>query len=228
MTEIQCISFKAKKKAYKAGIFFHGYGADASDLAPFQRLLDPAGEIDWYFPEGILEVEVGPHFMGRAWFPIDVESLQKSMMTGKPRDLSGEASSEFDVCLKTVDSFFQKMSQRYDSFFIGGFSQGGMVISHSALKIPADKIKGLAFLSTNLVDHKAMEEKLKLYAGKINFYQSHGSSDLVLGKSGARKLYDLYKKYKHQGTFEEFPGAHEIPPQVLHSLKEFYKKVMQD
>lgn len=226
MSDIKCISFKAKKKSHKVGLFFHGYGADAADLSSFQQLLDQNRQMDWYFPEGILEVEIGPHFMGRAWFSIDIESMQKSMMSGKPRDLSGETRPEFNRCCETVENFLLKLNEQYDEFFIGGFSQGAMVVSHVALSLPAEKVKGLAFLSTNLVDAKKLSTSLEKVKYKIPYYQSHGLHDMVLGLQGAKKLFELYKKFGHEGIWEEFAGAHEIPPPVMHSLRKFFQQTM--
>src|SRR6185437_12531546 len=55
-------------------VLFHGFGADAHDLAP---LSDVSSQIKatWIFPNAGLQVPIAPGFMGRAWFHIDVAAL---------------------------------------------------------------------------------------------------------------------------------------------------------
>ena len=48
-------------------IFFHGFGADAYDLKSLSEVLSTKNPSRWVFPQGILEVPIGPGWTGRAW-----------------------------------------------------------------------------------------------------------------------------------------------------------------
>ena len=61
-------------------ILFHGYGADAYDLQTLSDVLRPKKPTDFLFPQGVLEVPIGPGWTGRAWWNIvGVVGTEKSL-----------------------------------------------------------------------------------------------------------------------------------------------------
>src|SRR5687768_15305080 len=73
-------------------VCFHGYGADAADLAPLAMELDLPGPARWVFPDAPLELGFG----GKAWFPIDERRLEAAQVEGKPIDLAGRRPAGLD------------------------------------------------------------------------------------------------------------------------------------
>ena len=64
-------------------VILHGYGANFEDLAGLMPYADPAQLYNWIFPNGILDVPIGPHMSGKAWFPIDIAALERQLQKGR-------------------------------------------------------------------------------------------------------------------------------------------------
>lgn len=206
----------------RAVVLFHGYGADMRDLAPLREWLDPGREWHWYFPNGPERVDLGAHYEGRAWFPIDMAALEAAMRRGTTRDFAGEAAPGFDAAVAGAEHLCQQLASRHpEGLVVGGFSQGAMLTSHVALRgrVP---LTGLLLLSGNLVDRRAVEA---LTPTPVPVFQSHGRTDGVLGLRGAEALRDLLSAKNFPHTWSPFDGGHEIPPSVLEGARAFLGKL---
>jgi phospholipase/carboxylesterase len=204
-------------------VLFHGYGASADDLAPLAEAIPTQAPWRWVFPEGPLAVPLGPHSTGRAWAHIDMEAIQRAMMRGEHRDLSGPAPRGFEEALDQGHAFLSTLGCPLSQVVLGGFSQGSMLATALALtskEAPA----GLVVLSGNLVDEARLRVRAPHRQG-LPFFQSHGASDPVLGLPGARRLYDLLTEAGLRGEWQEFRGGHEIPWSVIHSVGAFLDRL---
>lgn len=204
-------------------VFFHGYGADAYDLASLSREVDAPEGTRWVFPQGVLSVPVGPGWMGRAWFQIPQVRLE-SMMRGIPLDLGDEQST--DVTRKLVaqaKEFIQALGVGDGPLILGGFSQGSVLATELAMVLAEDgkAPQGLVVLSGSPFDVAHMKEKLPLLRG-MRFFMSHGNSDQVLPAKGARRLEALFLETGLKGRLLAFEGGHEIPPLVISALSDWF------
>lgn len=207
----------------KCVVLFHGFGADAGDLAPLANFLDPTGEYSWIFPNGFMQVPVGPGFFGKAWFQIDVAALEKAMTTGVPRDLRDWEPKNLDRALAKALSLLEVVQDQYSEVIVGGFSQGAMLATEVTLN-SAFSPSALVLLSTSPLHMGLWSEKIK-YKSPIPFFQSHGRDDQVLSFKGAQQVYDLLRAAGWPGELNSFKGGHEIPPQVLNSLRQFLRPI---
>ena len=204
-----------------AVVLFHGYGASMQDLYGISNYSQ--AEYDWYFPNGPISVPLGFMMEGRAWFPIDMQELEKAMSTGTHRSFREKRSDEFDRSKEFALEFLEELRPRYDKLVIGGFSQGAMLASHTFSQAKAD---GLALLSGTLIDESSLKEVITSPKCE-SFFQSHGKSDPVLSFQQARDLYDLLVEKNLKGEFIEFNGAHEIPESVLIGLDRYLSDIKQ-
>lgn len=195
-------------------VFFHGYGANMHDLFPLWEMWH-AENFNWYFPNGILSLPMG-YYEGRAWFSIDIEELERSIREGRSRDMKNKIPPEFDDTLKMLEGFLTEVSKHHKKLIIGGFSQGAMCASHLAMK-DSLHIDGLVLLSGALL----AESKMPSAARSVPFYQSHGTSDPILSVEGAMDLEKKLQSMNFQGKLHLFSGGHEIPPKVIHEVKQF-------
>ncbi|MGE3684514.1 MAG: alpha/beta hydrolase [Bdellovibrionales bacterium] len=196
-------------------VILHGFGADANDLFPLAEYLDPDQKWTFYFPDALLEVPIGPGFMGRGWFPISVRELETGIDFTQVRppglDESSAAVSELIFHLNS------------DRLVLGGFSQGAMVSTEVAMNQPED-VAGLVLYSTTLLDEAGWAKKAPGLKGKP-FIQSHGALDTVLPLAAAQRLYHLLKSAGAEGSLLTFSGAHEIPLPVLKKTQEFLNQL---
>jgi phospholipase/carboxylesterase len=200
-------------------VLFHGYGASAYDLYPLHQALSAPSGTNWIFPDGHLEIPIGPGYFGRAWFPIDMEALQRAMMTGEVRDLSGKEPQGLRIAREKAMEMLSYLDIPFSEIFIGGFSQGAMLSVDLSLRhkeIP----KGLAILSGTLLNKSVWTELAKTKSA-MTFFQSHGKLDPVLGYGLAKDLNQMLRDSGMIGEFVSFSGGHEIPWEVLEGLNRY-------
>jgi phospholipase/carboxylesterase len=203
----------------KAVVFFHGYGADMHDLAPLQRILDPQSKCHWYFPNGPERISFNAMAEGRAWFPIDMQELERAMRLGTHREFADKSPQEFQQSLKISEEEIKLLQTKFDEVILGGFSQGAMMASHLANKLA---VRALVVLSGTLLDKNSLSETY--HDQKIPFFQSHGDVDQLLSLKQAKDLYELLESKGWSGIWAPFRGGHEIPPQVMQSLQHFLQQ----
>ena len=213
---------KSNSNSKKAVFLMHGYGASMYDLFDLYSVINFSENCDWYFPNGPLGL--GPQFgnLAAAWFPVNMEELQRAMEMGVSRSFEDKYSDEFQKSLMLLETFVLNISKNYDSIAIGGFSQGAMLSSHLANRV-GDKIKELILFSGNLIGKDQLISSLK-ESPNYKVFQSHGMQDPVLGFDGAVKLKELLENNNKEVLFESFKGVHEIPMQVIHSINHFLSR----
>jgi phospholipase/carboxylesterase len=206
-------------------ILFHGYGASSSDLAPLADEINVPEGTNWIFPDGPISVPIGPQMTGKAWFPIDMAEIEKAMMAGTHRDMSGTTPPGLSEARLSAEEMLHDLHVPMDKIILGGFSQGAMLATDLTLNSETTP-KGLALLSSTLLN-KDIWSSLAKKKSPLHFFQSHGTTDQVLGYQQAQNLYKTLTEQGMTGDFTEFNGGHEIPPIVLKNLSQYIKNQFQ-
>lgn len=193
-------------------VFFHGYGADANDLAPLAHEIQTPG-YNWLFPNGFLEIPISWHMTGHAWWPVNMEELQKAQLTGVVRDLSQSEPEGLKLACQKASDMLSKLKVPWNKIILGGFSQGAMLATELYLQAPEAPM-GLVILSGSCLKADVWREKAKDRAGH-SFFLSHGEQDPVLSIKGSQKLETILTQSGMKGKLVRFPGGHEIPLKVI-------------
>ena len=202
-------------------ILFHGYGADAYDLLPLSTTLDPTHQATWLFPQGHLEIYFSPSYMGRAWFPVDIEALRKANENGLNDELFKASPPELHKARDFIMQLLQIKEIPISEVIFGGFSQGAMLATEVALSAE-ESPGGLIVLSGTLLDEKRWSS-LVLKRAQLPFFQSHGDHDALLPLKDAVKLEKLFLDAGMTGKLHSFQGGHEIPNPIILSLQQFLR-----
>lgn len=207
-------------------VLLHGFGANFEDLAPLGEILDPEQGFDWYFPNAPLEIPIAPGYVGRAWFPIDLQRLQLALMQGAKEPLAGEVPSGFSAATLLLDGMLKELATDYDEIIVGGFSQGSMIATDLILT-SEQNVTALLLLSSNMVAKtryaESLQRRLAKGKGRFKIFQSHGDRDPTLPRTGADSLYQFWLNEGFSPEYTVFSGGHEIPYPVLEKLKNFLK-----
>ncbi|MEC9283348.1 MAG: hypothetical protein VX642_11590 [Bdellovibrionota bacterium] len=202
-------------------VLFHGFGADMSDLFPLTNYLHSSKTKNFYFPNGVIKAPGMP--MGRAWFPIDVEALEKAMMTGSHRNFDRPIPQEIHgLCSKIEESLINELNLDPSKTIIGGFSQGAMISMNLILNSPY-KFKALIQMSGTFLERNYWLKKMQ-QKEKMNIFLSHGFQDALLNPKDAEDLAASLTENGHNVYSKFFQGGHEIPLDVLKELKSFIEK----
>jgi len=208
------------QKPQQVVILCHGFGAPGTDLVPLgPELLSARPQLAEstrvIFPEAPLEP---PELSGgRAWWPLDVEQLQRAIQLGEIRDLRRDHPPGLAVAREKLMSVITAVRGEtglpLSRFVLGGFSQGSMLATDVALRLD-ERPAALCVWSGTLLcesEWKALAAK----RGPLRVLQSHGRTDPVLPFEAATWLRDLFAEADFDGEFIEFPGIHTIPPEAL-------------
>lgn len=194
-------------------ILFHGYGADASDLRPLADVIPTQKTFNYVFPEGPFEIPLGPHWIGRAWWNINMERLQNPQVD---YDISVERPQELDQTRKWVRQMIEDLKIPMNQIILGGFSQGGMCAVDQYLATDLQP-KGLILMSTALIN-KAEWRQLSSKKSPVPYFLSHGQNDPVLKIKFSDQLQSLLGEMKCSAERAIFNGVHEIPMPILQKL----------
>jgi phospholipase/carboxylesterase len=203
------------KKGAPLVVLFHGYGADAADLAPLATELGLAKPWAWAFPNGILKLDMG----GRAWFPIDRETFEKIQFEGRPWDGGNRLPPDLDATRQAALECVAALGRPMSEVVLGGFSQGAMLATELALAGP-EKPLGLAILSGGLFTESRWRELAPKKKG-LRFFQTHGRQDPILDFAAAQRLEKLLKDGGLEGGLLPFDGGHGIPLEASEGLASF-------
>lgn len=204
-------------------ILFHGFGADCSDLAPLAQYLQGPPGVTWVFPNGPISVPLGGHYEGRAWFPISISELEKSMMTGQGADFSEVVPPGLKQARHMALGMIEALNVPHEQLVLGGFSQGGMLATDLTLHMEQPPA-GLAVLSGTLVNASRWTELAAKKSG-FPFFQCHGVRDPVLSFAMAERLEKLFLSAGWKGRLVKFNGAHEIPHEALFEFSKYLRQI---
>lgn len=204
-------------------LFFHGFGADCNDLFPLGEMIKTNKTFNWLFPNGFLEVPIGPGWTGRAWWPVDMMEIQRAAEKGEHRDFSDATPQGLPKAYDMAMEMIKQLRVPWENIVLGGFSQGAMLATELYLRAPVTPA-GLVIMSGTLLHQ---EEWKKLVPARQNqkFFQSHGTMDPVLGFKQAQKLETLLTQNGMKGSLMPFRGGHEIPQPVLLKIGDYLNSI---
>lgn len=192
-------------------ILLHGFGADASDLEPLKEAIPTHKKLNWLFPQGLLDVPIGPGWTGKAWWPLEMKNLDTDFSSTKPQGLE-QARQE-------ILNMIQALGTPWSKIFLGGFSQGAMLATDIYLNAPTTPA-GLIIMSGSLINKDENRPLIEKRKGE-RFFQSHGEADAVLRIKGARQLESYLNQGGMKGSILSFAGGHEIPPKAVMKIGDY-------
>lgn len=215
----------AGKQPSLAVVLCHGFGAPGTDLVGLaeplittQRAL--AEEAVFLFPAAPLDLTDRGLSGGRAWWSIDLDELINRRTPEVATRFRRECPPELPHARTLMMALIEEASQRYrlasDRFVLGGFSQGAMLATDVALRLPLPPA-ALCVLSGALINEQEWRP-LATKRGPLTVLQSHGRYDSILPFPLAEELRDLFIATGANVDFHPFNGDHEIPLGVLHRV----------
>ncbi|MBX3444204.1 MAG: hypothetical protein KF774_17510 [Planctomyces sp.] len=204
-----------------AAILMHGFGAPGDDLVGLAEELvtiEPSlRRMRFVFPAAPLEPPEFAEFGGRAWWPLDVFALQRAVQMGEFRDLRRQLPGHLPVVreqlVAAIDALCGEAGWDPSRIVLGGFSQGSMLATDVALRMPKAP-GGLVVWSGTLLCEDEWRSLAPNRKG-LRVHQSHGRQDPILPFEAAVWLRDLLTDAGLEVSFTEFQGPHTIPREGL-------------
>lgn len=202
MLELQTI--EPAQDAVASVIWLHGLGADGSDFVPAVPLLELSESLPvrFLFPNApVRPVTVNGGWPMPAWYDILEMNIDRRI-----DEVSLDESAE------QIGALIEQELARgipADRIFLFGFSQGGAVAYHTALRYP-QRLGGVVALSTYLATAARMADELHPANAELPLLVCHGSVDDVVPLSlGQRAVADL-EQLGLAPQWQLYPIAHEV------------------
>ncbi len=211
------ISFSVAPSA--SVIWLHGLGADGNDFEPVVKVLN-LPHVRFILPHATFKkVTANNGYEMRAWY--DIFGFTPSSR----EDEAGVRESQ-----TYVESLINKEVARgipANRIVLAGFSQGGAIALHTALR-QKQALAGVLALSTYL-PLKASLAKEKTQANQnIPIFMAHGTFDSVISLTTCRISFEMLQTQQYTLNWHEYPMAHSVNQQEIDDIRTFLLQVLGD
>lgn len=201
-------------------IWLHGLGADGHDFVPIVRELGlkPDAAVRFVFPHApVRPVTLNGGMPMRAWY--DIVSLERASKV----DEKGIRASEARI--RALIDEQRHAGIEPSRIVLAGFSQGGAVALHTALRYP-DRLAGLMGLSTYLPLADALVQEGSAANRNIPILMCHGEYDTILPLELGEWSSDRLIALGHEIEWHAYPMAHEVCQEEIERIGEWLAEVL--
>lgn len=201
-------------------IWLHGLGADGHDFVPIVRTLGlpPGAAIRFVFPHApVRPITLNNGLPMRGWY--DILSLDREGL----QDEAGVRASENMVCGFIDSEIAAGIAPR--RIVIAGFSQGGAIALHTALRYP-QRLAGLLPLSTYLPLHQRLPAEASVANRAIPILMCHGRYDPVLPYTLGQGSCEFLRGLGYTIDWQEYPMQHEVCEEEIERVSRWLLDVL--
>lgn len=198
-------------------IWMHGLGADGYDFEPVAAELQ-LPLIRFVFPHAPYRaVTINNGYSMRAWY--DLYGLE----AGSPQDEAGIRAAQADI--EALISREHARGVDFSRIVLAGFSQGGAIALHTALRYP-HKLAGVLALSTYLPLKSMLAEEASEANRHIPLFMAHGTFDNVIGVEVAKASAELLKQRGYGIQWHEYAMAHSVCMEEISHIRGFLQGIL--
>jgi phospholipase/carboxylesterase len=195
-------------------LWLHGLGADHSDFEPIVPELDLPPSVRFVFPDApIRPVTINNGMRMRAWYDI----LQ---FGPGPEDEAGIRESQ-----KSVEGLIAAAGVPPERVVLAGFSQGGAIVLHTALRYP-QRLAGVVALSTYVPLAGKLEAEKNPANERIPIFMAHGRFDDIIPLQRAQASRDLLVHAGYPVEWHEYGMPHSVCMEEIGDISAFLRGVL--
>ena len=219
MSDIETVEINTGTDPDASVIWLHGLGADGHDFEPIvPELRLPASlSARFVFPHApVRPVTINGGMAMRAWY--DIYSLDR----GGAVDEQGIRDSA-----EIANALIRRERERgiaAGRIVLAGFSQGGAIARHAALRSP-EPLAGLMALSTYLPLGSSLDDEVVDNTAAVNdsipIFMAHGTFDPVLPMQMGVDSRDLLRDRGFEIEWHEYPMAHAVCAEEIAHIRQW-------
>ena len=216
---METVEIQTGAKPDAAVIWLHGLGADGHDFEPIvPELRLPASlAVRFIFPHApVRPVTLNQGMRMRAWYDI----LQ---LGGGAEDDAGVRASE--VLVRNLVSEETKKGIKPGRIVLAGFSQGGAIALHTALRYSAP-LAGVLALSTYLPLHATLKEEMSEANRDVPIFMAHGLHDDIIPLARAEQSRKILADAGYAVEWHTYPMAHSVCDEEIADTARFLRKLL--
>jgi phospholipase/carboxylesterase len=219
--ELISTSTKNNSKIDASIIWLHGLGADGYDFEPIVQKLN-LPNIRFILPHAPdMAVSRNSGYIMPAWYDL----------YGAPNNKTGHSKEDEDGITNSqnyVNSLIHNELNRGMSagrIVIAGFSQGGAIALHTALRYP-QKLGGVLALSTYLPVKTKLASEMNPANASIPIFMAHGVFDDVISLDMCKISLQILQSNHYSVSWHEYNMAHSVCVEEIGDIREFLKQVL--
>lgn len=198
-------------------IWLHGLGADGFDFEPVVEMLD-LPHIHFILPHAPYQkITMNNGYEMRAWY--DLYGLSKD----SPQDSAGIEASRVEI--EALISHANTLDIPTHRIALAGFSQGGAIALHTALRHKST-LAGVLALSTYLPLKHSLPTQKSVENQSIPIFMAHGVADEVIRIETALNSRQQLLDNGYAIEWHEYPMAHSVNADEIADIRQFLLKIL--
>ena len=204
-------------------IWLHGLGADGHDFEAIVPELGLEGRLNlrFVFPHApVRPVTINGGMSMRAWY--DILTLDR----GGPQDEAGIRASG-ELLLQLLEREHER-GIPYDKIVLAGFSQGGAIALHTALRFEP-RLAGLMALSTYLPLQSDFDAEVANSATAqsrdLPIFMAHGTFDPMLPLALGQHTHEVLTAAGYKSQWHDYPMAHAVCAEEIAHISDWLLNV---
>lgn len=202
--------------ATAAVIWLHGLGADGHDFEPIVPYLetDDLG-VRYVFPHAPPRaVTINMGLIMPAWYDI------RGLGPGAEVDEAGIRGSA--AAIEALVAREKDRGVPAARIVLAGFSQGGVIALHVALRHP-EALAGVMALSTYLPGVVARDAEMSAANAALPVFQAHGLDDPMIPVERGEEARDRLVALGHPVEFRTYPMQHQVCPDEIANIADWLR-----
>ncbi|EUJ09872.1 putative esterase [Methylophilaceae bacterium 11] len=198
-------------------IWLHGLGADGYDFEPVVEMLN-LPHIYFMLPHApYKKITMNNGYEMRAWY--DLFGLDKD----SPQDAVGIKASQTEI--KALIAHANTLGIPTNRIALAGFSQGGAIALHTALR-HTQTLAGVLALSTYLPLKHTLPAQKSIENQSIPIFMAHGIADEVIRIDTALSSRQQLQDAGYAVEWHEYPMAHSVNANEIADIRQFLLKIL--
>ena len=218
MTE-QPIEISSNQTINASVIWLHGLGADGNDFVPVVEMLN-LPNVRFVLPHApYRKVTRNQGYEMRAWY--DIYGLTPISQ----EDAVGIAQSQLQIDALIAHEI--KRGVPAARIVLAGFSQGGAIALHTALRY-LQPLAGVLALSTYLPLRASLAAEKSIANQQIPIFMAHGVDDEIITLDTCKASLAVLQAQSYDIDRHQYPMAHSVCNAEIADIKQFLLSVLSD
>lgn len=198
-------------------IWLHGLGADGFDFEPVVEMLN-LPHIHFVLPHApYKKITMNNGYEMRAWY--DLFGLSKD----SPQDAIGIETSKTEI--EALIAHANALGIPSHRIALAGFSQGGAIALHTALR-HTQTLAGVLALSTYLPLSSMLPAQKSVQNQSTPIFMAHGITDEVIRIETALSARQQLLDNGYAVEWHEYPMAHSVNANEIADIRQFLLKIL--
>ncbi len=210
---LEYIEIEPNQDAEATVIWLHGLGADGHDFEPIvpELKLPEASNLRFIFPHAPLRLVNAEQEM-RAWYDIGP--------AGGNEDINISSTQISRLIEQEIGRGIQS-----EKILLAGFSQGGVIALHTAIRYP-HRLAGVLALSTYLHDVNTVDKERLDSNLAIPIMMAHGTQDPVIPIIKAATSRENLIRLGYDVRWFDYPMAHQVCLEEIDEVSRFFQEIL--